>query len=353
MRENFWHGKRVLVTGHSGFKGNWLVNYLQMLDAEVHGVSLPGDAFISYCDPGKKNFFESNIDIRDADALRRIVFDVQPDIVFHLAAQSIVKRSTLAPFETYSTNIQGTVNLLEAITGIKKHFALVNVTSDKCYLASVAEHVHSEHDPLGGNGDPYSVSKAAAELITWSFNRYRAGKIYGESGIVTCRGGNVIGGGDFAEDRLIPDVCRSVFEGIPIRIRNPMAVRPWQHVLDAIRGYLVVARKLYEKPREYSGPWNFGPDRTESLSVQEIIDQIKSRYEIIEDTKSFNRSDVKFDAPSLLLDSTKAKTKLGWRPMLTTLEAIQLTLEWYEQYYKRPDYFYTTRRQIIDYHSRI
>lgn len=331
MNPGFWQGKRVLLTGHTGFKGGWLSLWLQEMGAQVVGYALPP--------PTSPNLFEiarvgagmtSVIgDVRDLDHLRRVFAEQQPEIVFHMAAQPLVRLSYKEPVETYSTNVMGTVNLLEAARYTPGIRAIVNVTSDKCYENREWVWGYRETEPMGGY-DPYSNSKGCAELVTASYrNSFFNPSSYHEHGvaIATGRAGNVIGGGDWAADRLIPDMVRAIESGIPVQIRNPYAIRPWQHVLEPLSGYLLLAEKLYTQGIEFTGGWNFGPADTDTQPVQWIADNLTRRWG---DGASWvqDGSPQPHEATFLKLDCSKARGLLGWTPRWDLTQTLDRIIEW-------------------------
>ncbi len=333
----FWHSRSVLVTGHTGFKGGWLCLWLRQLGATVTGYALPPE--------GERNLYEaakvqtamavSNFgDIRDLEKLKHHVSKTEPEIVFHLAAQPLVRRSYQDPLETFSTNVMGTANLLHACQDVDSIKAIVVVTTDKCYQNQEWEWGYRETDHLGGS-DPYSSSKACAELVTSAFRKsfFKSEKTTENGiGIATARAGNVIGGGDWSPDRLIPDCLRAVEKGASIQLRNPTAIRPWQHVLEPIRAYLILAEQLVEDPKDCSEAFNFGPFDNDVVSVQDIVKKISFRlpqalrFEI-------DRQQNPHESKLLKLDSSKAASKLGWRPLLDIDRAVELTLDWYSGHY--------------------
>jgi CDP-glucose 4,6-dehydratase len=293
----------VLVTGHSGFKGSWLRLWLESLGARVSGYSLP----------------ES--DVRDADALHRAVEAGEPEVVMHLAAQPIVRRSYRDPAETYAVNVTGTVNLLDAVRGSGSVGAVVNVTSDKCYENVGRDAGYSEDDPLGG-ADPYSSSKACSEIVTAAYRRSFGLRV------ATARAGNVIGGGDWAEDRLVPDVVRAALSGQRVVVRNPDSVRPWQHVLEPLSGYLMLAERLHGSP-DYARPWNFGPAETDSRAVGEVVERLAGLWPggIEHETRADPGAPP--EARLLKLDSTRAREQLGWTPAWGLDEALRAVVDWH------------------------
>lgn len=321
-----WNGKRVLVTGHTGFKGGWLALWLRELGAEVTGFALPA--------PTEPSFFaqvglESLIDhvegdVRDLSALERAIAASRPDVIFHLAAQSLVRPSYVAPVETYATNVMGTVNLLDCCRRAESVQAVVCVTSDKCYENREWVWPYRETDPMGGH-DPYSSSKGAAEIAVASFRRsfFDGGPL-----VASVRAGNVIGGGDWSEDRLVPDVVRALQGGAKAIIRSPMAIRPWQHVLDALAGYLMVAERLIEGDASAATGWNFGPSSDDTQSVAEVVERL---IVIWGDGEWVTPDAIQpHEANVLKLDSSKARAELGWRPMMDLDDALAAVVAWYK-----------------------
>lgn len=324
MFGGIYKNKKVLVTGHTGFKGSWLVKWLNLLGADVYGYSLKSETNPNHFSLLAENVFTEIGDVRDYEHFLSFLNDVQPDIVFHLAAQPLVRRSYAQPIETITTNIIGTANLLEACRHVTSVKALVNITTDKCYKNQEWLWSYREHDPLGGY-DPYSASKACSEIITSS---YRSSFGSSELLIASARAGNVIGGGDWSEDRLVPDVIRALSSKNIIEIRSPNAVRPWQHVLEPLSGYLLIGQRLLEGQQEFAQAWNFGPDEGGHLTVNEVLNGLKEYF-------SFN---VKYqnsqfhEAGLLTLDCSKAKTLLNWKPVLGAKEMIAYTAKWYLAY---------------------
>lgn len=329
---NIYINKKIFITGHTGFKGSWLTIYLQKLGAEVLGYSLEPNTepnLFSICDvkEGITNVFG---DIRDEEKLTKTILEFKPDIIFHLAAQPIVRRSYKEPKLTYETNVIGTLNVYEAARKCDSVKAIVSITTDKCYENKEWIYGYRENDPMGGY-DPYSSSKACVELMSSSYRK----SFFEEKGtlLATTRAGNVIGGGDFAEDRLIPDFVRSVLKDKPIIIRNPLATRPWQHVLEPLSGYLALGAELLKGNIEFATAWNFGPDDSDILSVQNIL------YECIEvwhkGNYELDRSFQPHEANSLKLDISKAKAELKWKPVKNVHKAIEDTISWYKNYFER------------------
>lgn len=325
-----YRNRRVLVTGHTGFKGSWLTLWLTKLGAQVSGFSLDPDSTPSHWDLIKLGTDDHRGDIRRLEELAQYITEVQPEIIFHLAAQPLVRRSYQYPLETWSTNVLGTANLLEAcrMDSGSSVRAVVVVTTDKCYENREWIWGYREGEPLGGH-DPYSASKAATELVAASYRR----SFFGDetvSLIATARAGNVIGGGDWSVDRLIPDLVRAVAAKIPLEIRSPDATRPWQHVLDCLSGYLLLGQRLLEGDKAYADAWNFGPEQKDNLSVSTILRQIQTRWP--ESTWRTTEHPQPHEAQLLYLDSTKARQKLGWRPVWDLAEALTATVDWYRAY---------------------
>ncbi len=325
----FWSGRRVLVTGHTGFKGSWLTILLRSLGAHVTGFSLPAPTDPSLFALAGLGDVQGSVfgDVRDPAAVARIVAETRPEVVFHLAAQSLVRRSFQDPVETYSTNVMGTLYLLEAVRNVPDVGAVVVVTSDKCYDNREWPYPYREIDPLGG-ADMYSSSKGCAELLVDSYRRSFFGTASQSTAVATARAGNVIGGGDFAEDRLIPDLIRSAGGGRVAKVRNPAAVRPWQHVLDALHGYLLLAERLHVAGSEYAEAWNFGPAAESCRRVGEVADAVVGLWPAGPSWEVDGSAHPK-ESQLLSLDSSKARDRLGWRPRWSADEAIERTVSWY------------------------
>jgi len=325
----FWAGRRVLVTGHTGFKGSWLTQWLKLRGARVTGFALaPPTTPSLFCEANVGDGITSiEGDLRDFDALRDAVRSSAPEVIFHLAAQALVRPSYENPIETYAVNVMGTVHLLEAVRAFARVRAVVVVTSDKCYENREWDRAYSESEPLGGK-DPYSSSKACAELVTAAYRRsFFSGD--GTPRIATVRAGNVIGGGDWAKDRLVPDLMRAFAAGTPAVIRNPDATRPWQFVLDPLHGYLKVAEALCARA-DADQAWNFGPPDGEVHTVGWIADELVRVW----GGGAWRRDDGANppEASALMLDSARARTLLGWRPRVPLPAALQWIVEWHRQW---------------------
>jgi CDP-glucose 4,6-dehydratase len=351
--DNFYKGKKVLVTGHTGFKGSWLSIWLHELGAELIGIAK---------DPltERDNYVLSNLkdkiidlrgDIRDGKLIKEIFKIYQPDIVFHLAAQPLVRLSYDIPVETYETNVMGTINILEAIRSTNSVKIGVMITTDKCYENKEQIWGYRENEPMGGY-DPYSSSKGAAEIAISSWrNSFFNPKDYTKHGksIASARAGNVIGGGDWATDRIIPDCIKALEANNPIEIRSPKAIRPWQHVLEPLSGYLLLAQKMWNNPTKYAEGWNFGP-RSESIeTVWTIASKVIDNYQNGE-IKDISSPDALHEAGLLMLDISKVKFQLGWEPRMNIDQCVELTVDWYKQY-KEADVYDLCVRQITTFIS--
>jgi CDP-glucose 4,6-dehydratase len=325
----FWSGKRVLLTGHTGFKGSWLALWLSSLGAEVFGCALEPETTPSMFDllRLRDEVNHAVCDIRDGEKLKQRVQETRPDIVMHLAAQALVRRSYHEPLSTWQTNVMGTANLLDALRAYDKRCAVIIVTTDKVYENKEWVYGYRENDPLGGH-DPYSASKAATELAvsTWR------SAFFDENSpvrVASARAGNVIGGGDWSEDRLIPDIIRALIRGEPIQSRNPSSVRPWQHVLDPLSGYMLLAERLYEEDAtSYASSFNFGPELADTCDVRTIIGEAFRHWPgTWEDVSGGAKL---HEAGMLSLSIEKARATLGWTPRWTLTEAIENTMLWYK-----------------------
>ena len=350
----FWKAKRVLLTGHTGFKGSWLALWLQALGAETIGYSLPPPTEPSLFELAQVSSGMTSVmgDVRDFELLKRVIGEKNPEIVIHMAAQSVVRYSYDSPIETYSTNVMGTVNLLEAIRQLQLPCVVVNVTSDKCYENKNWEWGYRENEQLGGH-DPYSNSKACSELVTAAFREsyfHNHGSAQPRVLLASSRAGNVIGGGDWTEDQLVPDIMRAFIKGQPVRIRNPHAVRPWQFVLEPLRGYLMLAEHLWNHGSEFAEGWNFGPHEEDAQPVSWIVQNISAlwgesaRWEADQGIHPH-------EAQILKLDSSKARSKLGWVPKLHLSPALEWVVEWYKSYCMSKNLLDVTRAQITRYQN--
>ena len=345
---NIYRGKKVLVTGHTGFKGSWLSIWLRELGAEVIGYSL--DPYTE-----KDNFNLSKLsekildirgDIRDKKYLREVFEKYQPEIVFHLAAQPLVRLSYDIPVETYETNVMGTINILEEIRNSKSVKVGILITTDKCYENKEQIWGYRENEAFGGY-DPYSSSKGACEIAIHSWIKsFFNPKDYDKHGksIASVRAGNVIGGGDWAKDRIVPDCIRALEENKDIEIRSPKSIRPWEHVLEPLSGYLLLGQKMLEEPTKYCEGWNFGPTLDAIVNVWEVASNIVKFYGKGKLKDISNPNDL-HEAKLLLLDITKARFELGWKPTLTIEQSIELTVDWYKRYMSE-DVYELCRKQI-------
>lgn len=351
MASGFWSDKTVLLTGHTGFKGAWLSLWLTQLGARVVGYSLPPQTEPSLFELAQvANGIDSiEGDIRDLDRLRSVVSKHQPDIVIHMAAQALVRYSYRQPVETYATNVMGTVHLMEVARETESIRVVLNITSDKCYQNNEWVWGYRENEPLGGY-DPYSSSKACAELVTSAYRQSYFTGLNPATGaqVGSARAGNVIGGGDWAEDRLIPDAVRAFLQNRPIMIRRPNAVRPWQHVLEPLSGYLLLVERMWEHRSEFDQAWNFGPQGHETRPVQWVIARI---IELWGGTASMevDTSAPLHEAGLLSLDCSKARSILGWAPRLSLDKALEWTVDWYKAYQRKQDMYAVSLEQINQY----
>ncbi|KRE75413.1 CDP-glucose 4,6-dehydratase [Paenibacillus sp. Soil750] len=350
---NFWKHKRVFVTGHTGFKGSWLCMILTKLGAEVYGYSLEPSTVPSLFKLGavEKLVKMSSIgDIRDPQMLNAAMKQADPDIVIHMAAQPLVRDSYENPYDTYSINVMGTVNMFEAVRKNDNVRAVVNVTTDKCYENKEWLWGYREDEPMGGY-DPYSSSKACSELVTSAyrnsfFNNNKSGKV----AVASARAGNVIGGGDWAKDRLIPDCINSLLNEKSIVIRNPHSIRPWQHVLEPLHGYLLLAQNLYENGEKFATAWNFGPYDTDAKPVNWIVESLCQKWGNFASYK-VDQNQNPHEARYLKLDCSKAHYELGWRPKWNLNQALDKIIEWSYAYQQEKDIQEICFKQIEDYNA--
>lgn len=348
MNPDFWRGKKVFLTGHTGFKGAWLGFWLTQMGAHVTGFSLApvGDSLFSQCE--LDSVFQSVIgDIRDLDLVKKKMVEAQPDVVFHLAAQSLVRPSYEDPIYTYQVNVMGSAHILEAVRSVESVRSVVMVTTDKCYENKEWTWGYRENDPMGGY-DPYSSSKGCAELMisSWVNSFFKKRSV----GIASARAGNVFGGGDYCQDRLIPDCARGALADREILIRNPNSTRPWQFVLEPLAGYLILAERNFQMPFDFRGGWNFGPDSDQELTVKAVVDKFMhlwgrgARYRI-------DSGNHPHEANMLKLDCSKAKALLGWHPLLNFEQSLKMTVDWYQAEKSKKTLQALTEKQIHQYQS--
>ncbi len=333
----FWKGRRVFITGHTGFKGGWLSLWLKELGAEVTGYALEPSTSPSLFDVTRmeKGMLSIIGDVRDREYLRSCMADASPDVVIHMAAQPLVRYSYHHPVETYETNVMGTVNLLEAVRTVESVRAVLVITSDKCYENRERQEGYREEEAMGGF-DPYSSSKGCAELVVSAYRQsfFDMGL---KVAIASARAGNVIGGGDWSEDRLIPDMVRSFSSGEAVKIRQPSAIRPWQHVFEALHGYLLLTERMWESPEAFSEAWNFGPNDDDTRDVAWIVERFASHWG--EEAEWLVEGDIGdlHEAGTLRLDCSKARERLLWEPALSLSDALEWIVEWYRGYYGGED----------------
>ncbi|MCO4782088.1 MAG: CDP-glucose 4,6-dehydratase [Candidatus Cloacimonetes bacterium] len=340
-----YQNTKVLVTGHTGFKGTWLVSWLNLLGAKVYGIALSPETTPNHFDLLSPDCNSKILDINDANLLDQTIKDIQPTIIFHLAAQALVRKSYTNPLETLQTNIMGTANLLNSCRDLQSLEAVVVVTSDKCYENKEWIWGYREDEAMGGH-DPYSASKGATELITSSF---RQSYFHSENSplISTARAGNVVGGGDWSEDRLIPDLVKNANQSKATLIRNPLATRPWQHVLEPLSGYLQLGEKLLQKKKEFAQAYNFGPHPENTQTVETIVKVAHSYWSKV--TTCSDSSTQPHEAQLLSLDSSKAKQQLKWHTVWDLDQTFEKTIQWYKNYYESKSIH--TKDQIHQYVS--
>ena len=348
--QEFWKGKRVFLTGHTGFKGSWLSLWLCSLGAEVRGYALNPPTSPSLFNEAKiDTIIDSQIaDIRDQDTLHESMTGFNPDILIHMAAQPLVRYSYDAPIETYEVNVIGTAKVLEVARSCPNLRAIVNITTDKCYENDGRAEGYKENDPMGGY-DPYSSSKGCAELVASS---YRRSFLQDQGiGIASVRAGNVIGGGDWADDRLIPDILRSFEKNKPVVIRNPKATRPWQHVLEPLSGYLILAQNLYKDQKKYAEGWNFGPNEKDVQPVDWILDKMISKWP--NSSWELDNNSNPHEAGFLKLDISKAKSKLGWSPVWELSQTLERIISWHQAWLNKDDMQAVCLTEIEEYMREI
>ncbi len=351
----FWNGKRVFLTGHTGFKGGWLALWLASMGAKVSGYALAPNTFPNFYEvAGIEGVVEQShiADIRNLDHLREVMALANPEIVIHMAAQPLVRYSYTNPVETYATNVMGTVHLLECIRGLENVRATVVVTTDKCYENKEWVWGYRENEPMGGY-DPYSNSKGCAELVTAAYRQsYFSDVLYPKHhhALASARAGNVIGGGDWSEDRLIPDALRAFESGVPLVIRNPLATRPWQHVLEPLSGYLVLAQALYQEGIKFASAWNFGPRDEDARPVKEVVNLLIEKSATGSKWEQ-DQSEQPHEARSLKLDCSKADQQLGWKPRWSLETAVQNIADWQNVFLSKGDMKAISLKQIEAYQS--
>ncbi len=352
LDHDYWRGRRVFLTGHTGFKGSWLSLWLESLGSDVTGYALAPPTTPSLFDEARVASSVRSItaDIRDYGRLAAAVKECRPDVVIHMAAQSVVKRSYVDPIETYSSNVMGTVHVLEAVRQLGSGCVVVNVTSDKCYAPQSSGAPHREEDPMGGD-DPYSNSKGCAELVTTAFRQsfFSRNSLEGQGVLLaSARAGNAIGGGDWTADQLIPDLVRGFMSEHPCLIRSPGGIRPWQFVLEPLRGYLKLAERLAQDGQRHASGWNFGPSDDDAKPVSWIADRLSERWGGAA-SWSLDPHAHPPELATLRLDASKADAGLGWRPALPLSRALDWIAEWYRGWAEHADARALTLTQIADY----
>lgn len=326
--KNFWKNSKVLVTGHSGFKGFWLCNYLKLLQSKVYGISLEKNKELNYKNIIEKEFF---FNIKNKNKLERVINKVKPKFIFHFAAQPLVSESYKDPGTTYISNLIGTSNILQICKDKKNIKSILIITSDKCYKIKNTLYPFKENDELSGD-DPYSASKACQEIISWSYAKsfFHKKKNYN---IATCRAGNIIGGGDFSKNRLLPDIMLTLFKKKNLLIRNITYLRPWQHVVEPITGYIILAQKLSSNKKKFSEAFNFGPNKKNIVAVGNILNHMKKINPLIK-WKKLNKTSF-HESKYLSLNINKSKKILNFYPNLNIFDGLRLTYDWYFQFYKK------------------
>lgn len=348
-----YQGKTVLITGHTGFKGSWLALWLESLGAKVIGYSLdpPTDPSVFQATGLSDRIIDIRGDILDCNKVFETVKKYRPEFIFHLAAQPLVRHSYKNPLETFNVNVIGTANILESIRLSQYPTTCVCITSDKCYENREWDYAYRENDPLGGH-DPYSASKGAAEIVIASYRKsfFTTGKENSFVSLSSARAGNIIGGGDWAEDRIVPDCIRSLIKERPVEIRNPHAIRPWQFVLDPLFGYLLLALKMKEAPEGYAEAWNFGPCHANAIDVQTLTEKVLKEWGSGTWKGMAQNENAPHEASYLKLDIAKSMTRLRWKPVYTIDEAIQKTIGWYMKYYSgKTDMYDFSLKQVKTY----
>ena len=351
MESNFWKDKKVLITGHTGFKGSWLSLWLQYKGAKAIGYALQPPTEPSLFEAARVSEGMTSItgDIRDIEKLLNVLKKYKPEIIIHMAAQALVRYSYNNPVDTYSSNVMGTVNVLDAVRQTDFVKAVVIITSDKCYENREWVWGYRETDPMGGH-DPYSSSKGCAELITAAYRNSYFLDDRNNVSVASTRAGNVVGGGDWAQDRLIPDIMKAFIEKRPVVIRYPSAIRPWQHVLEPLRGYLKLAEKLWENSDDFAGAWNFGPNDEDSKKVSWLADQLAARW----GEGACWELDTNYqphEATYLKLDCSKAKSLLKWKPKLNIDTTLERIADWYQAYIQNKDMHQVTLAEISNYEN--
>jgi CDP-glucose 4,6-dehydratase len=355
--KHIFQGKKVLITGHTGFKGSWLLKVMHLLGAEIKGYALePLTVNDIYHLIDGDSLCDSVIhDVKDAGRIKKEILEFQPDFIFHLAAQPLVRLSYDIPLETYAVNSQGTANVLDCLRFLEKKCVAVMITTDKVYANMESGRYYAEDDKLGGY-DPYSASKACAELIIDSYRNsfFNITKFNDhQKSISVARAGNVIGGGDWSKDRIIPDIVRALEVNQPIKVRNPNSVRPWQHVLEPVVGYIMLAAKQWEEPTRYSGAYNFGPVENDTLPVSRLVEMAIDQWGS-GSFEHFKEAQQTHEASLLHLDINKAKRELSWKPEMQAADAIHATIDWYKAFFKsRISIKEFTEKQINDYLNKL